>query len=452
MPRWYKGFYCYGKPQKVVEDIRKMVHWNHLGNIVPVVRVEKRAEKGRFFLFLAVESPALGEMPEKVKTTLLLHPSLKTPIPKPFDYEEIKTAVDAELDVHNYARSIPYPYNALPLFSVEDPFCAVDTAMDQNDDVEDMLINTQRYDRLMLWASALGSGSWNTFSTACKTLGLDNDGSKSRSIFRNLRLLGHLEASRNGAYWSVAPSVLAQLDYLPQQGEYFLCGRRDAEMLQALRADVDAFQEHLQAEGNGPATVILRMADTDKLTSKVTTNRPERALSLANNVAYRLARFLPPLEDWMNGLDDLTSILPHMFTIKRFDGTGFVEETFQGKSGLYELWPLEASTVTTKPQYTLFYSEKNNQWHRGDWYGLRFLSLQSGGKPGSVLYEPSTGRLAVPRTWHWPEIYERALVLASGQLPVHRASWLIYESIGLELLSTLTAKLNLNIEEASLHA
>ena len=429
-----------------------MVHLNQLGNIVPVVRVEKQAKKGRFLLFLAVESSALGEMPERVKTTLLLHPLLKTPISQPFGYEEIRTTVGAELDVHNYARSIPYSYTTPPSFSTEDPFGVVDTAMNHNDGVEEMLINTQSYDRLMLWASALGSGSWNTFSTACKTLGLDKDGSKSRTILRNLRLLGHLESSRNGAYWSVAPSVVAQLSYLPQQGEYFLCGQRDVEILQALRAGADAFQEHPQAEGDGPATIRLRMADANKLTSTVLTIRHERALSLANSVAYRLARLLPPLVDWMNALDSLTSILPHMFTVKRFDGTGFAEETFEYKSGLYELWPIEGSTVTTRPQYTLFYSEESKRWHRGDWYGLRFLALQLGGKPDSVLYEPSTGRLAVPRTWHWPEIYERALVLASGQLPIHKTSWLIYESIGLELLSTLTAKLNLNTEEASLHA
>src|SRR5205809_4608706 len=106
MPRWYKGFYCYGKPQKVVEDIRKMVHWNHLGNIVPVVRVEKQAKHGRFLLFLAIESAVLGEIPEHAKSALLYHPILKTPIPKPsFNYEEIRTTVGAELDVHNYALS-----------------------------------------------------------------------------------------------------------------------------------------------------------------------------------------------------------------------------------------------------------------------------------------------------------------------------------------------------------
>src|SRR2546428_1873037 len=53
--------------------------------------------------------------------------------------------------------------------------------------------------------------------------------------------------------------------------------------------------------------------------------------------------------------------------------------------------------------------------------------FQSDGSPCPVLYEPAMGRLAIPLDWRWPELYERVLVLASGQLPVHRNPWLIYE-------------------------
>src|SRR5712691_4989081 len=154
MPRWYQGFECYGKPSNIVDNIRNIVRWNDLGNMVPVVRVEKQAKRGRFLLFLAIESTALGEIPERVSSTVLHLPALKVPIRKPFDYEEIRSAVDAELDVHNYASSIPYPYQRFEARTVENPFDAADTIVDSSSNVDDLLIGTQRYDRLMLWISA----------------------------------------------------------------------------------------------------------------------------------------------------------------------------------------------------------------------------------------------------------------------------------------------------------
>lgn len=454
MPRWYRGFDCYGKPESVVENIGKLVQRNNLSNVVPVVRVEKQAGHGQFLLFLAIESPIVGEIPERVQSTLLHLPILKKPYLEPFTYEEIRSTVGAKLefDVHNYAQSIPYPYKRFQSFSDENPFDVLDKIPEQSVDVDSILNRTRHYDQLMIWASANGSGSWNTFQNACQTLGLDNDGFTSRRILRNLRLLGHIETSNNGAFWSVAPTVLARSDSSTDEEEYFVCGQRDIEMLQALRL-LTNLREFPQRDGNAPATIQVLMTDSKQLLKSLKETRSIRQLRIAKNLDNRLARLVPPLNDWMNKLEKLDGILPHMFTVKRFSGISFVEDTFhQGKSGFYELWALERSALSNRPQYILFYDAVGNRWLRGDWYGLRFLALQLSGSPCPVRYEPSTCRLAVPKEWRWPELYERVLVLASGQLPIYRNSWLIYDSIGPDLLNILITKLNLNKEEASLNA
>src|SRR5260370_11615227 len=446
MPRWYQGFECYGKPSNVVDTIRNIVRWNDLGNTVPVVRVEKEAKRGRFLLFLAIENSIRGEVPEGVRATVFHLPALRTPIPKPFDYEEISSAVGAELDVHNYAHSIPYPYKRFEARIVENPFDIAETMMDSSSDVDDLLIGTQRYDRLMLWISAVGSGSWEAFRSACQTLQLDNDGSKSRSILRRLRLLGHLESSYDGSYWSIAPSILVSFS----DGRYFLCGQRDVAMLQALHK-VANVQEYPQ-NGNAPAVIRVSVSKTAQVIALSETSADHQKLRILENVAYRLAHFLPSLNDWMNTLGQLEGLLPHMFTLKKYDGTSFVNTTFQEQIGFYEWWPLERTAITSRPLYTLFYDAVSQRWLRGDWYGLRFLSLQSSGDPCPVHYETSTGRLAIPQRWRWPELYERALVLASGQLPAEHNSWLIYEAIQPNLLDCLSTKLNLKREETPLHA
>lgn len=59
-----------------------------------------------------------------------------------------------------------------------------------------------------------------------------------------------------------------------------------------------------------------------------------------------------------------------------------------------------------------------------------------------------TERLAIPIYQRWPEIYERALVLASGQLPTYQGSWLLYDKVEREVVRQLTKKLNVKWEEA----
>lgn len=455
MPRWYKGFQCRGNVQTIIEDIRKIVQWHKLGSMVPILRIEKlegkRTRHQKFWLFLAIESPNIGEIPEKVQSTLFHIPALSWPEKEPFTYEQIRTMVGPEQEVHNYARSIPYLFHDTQSLAHEDPFDQSDTILGQNDQEENILKRTKSYDQLMLWLSAIGSGSWHMFRSACQALDLDHDGFQSRRILRNLRLLGHIESSRSGTSWMVAPPVLALKNGAvdEEEREYIFCGARDNMLLLALHS-IARVQTLPQRDGNAPAALHVWARESIKVISYLTGIPSTLQLSITNNASHQFARLLPPLADWMHSLEVLDGVMSYMFDVKKFSGNSFIDDTFQDKSGFYQLWLPEQHATVKKLQYTLFYDEESHHWLRGDWYGLRFLSRQLDNIPCPVRYEAGSRSLAVPKEWRWPELYERALVLASGLLPSQRDSWLVYDNIGPEVVHELSVKLNL--EEETPHA
>jgi hypothetical protein len=442
--------------QTIIEDIRKIVQWHKLGNTVPVLRIEKLAGKRtryqKFWLFLAIESLNVGEIPEKVQSTLFHIPALSWPEKEPFTYEQIRTMVGPEQEVHNYARSIPYLFHGPQILVHEDPFDQSDMMLVQNDQEENMLERIKRYDQLMLWLSAIGSGSWHMFRSACQALDLDHDGFQPGRILRNLRLLGHIESSRSGTSWIVAPPVLVLQNSAAdeEEREYFFCGARDNMLLQALHSIAKVQTLPHRDGGNAPAALHVWARESIEVISYLTGIPSTLQLSITNNASHEFARLLPPIADWMHSLEVLDGVMPYMFDVKKFSGNAFIDDTFQGKSGFYQLWLPEQPTTLKKPQYTLFYNAESHQWLRGDWYGLRFLSRQLDNIPCPVRYEAESRSLAVPKEWRWPELYERALVLASGMLPSQRGSWLVYDNIGPEVVHELSVKLNL--EEETSHA
>lgn len=451
MPRWYKGFQCRGNVQATIKAIRKVVQRHKLGSMVPVLRTEKlegkRTKYQKFWLFLAIESPNIGELPEKVQSTLLHVPALRRPEREPFTYEQIQTMVGPEHEVHNYARSIPYHPHTAKNLAYADPFDQDDTIPDQNNQEDNILDRTKRYDQLMLWLSAIGSGSWYMFRSACQTLGLDYDGSQSRRIFRNLRLLGHIESLRSGSLWTVAPPVLTLLSEGDKgEREYLFCGGRDNTLLQSL-SNIAKVRALPQRDGNAPAALYVETREAIETIPHIRGISSTRQSTITNNASYEFAKLLPPLAAWMRHLEVLEGIMPHMFETKKFNGNIFVDDVFQYKSGFYQLWLNEHYVSEKRLQYTLFYDETSGHWLRGDWYGLRFLSRQLDNSPCPVRYEPVSRLLAIPKEMRWPELYERALVLASGRLPNKSDSWLIYDNIEPKVVHEFSTKLNLREEE-----
>jgi hypothetical protein len=444
MPRWYKGFQCGGtKPQILVDQLAKQVQRYDLGHLIPVVRVEKRAGRGGYYLFLAIESPVIGQVPEVVQSSLIQFRLLGHALDQPFTFDEIRQMVGAEHSVHDYVRLIPYVRSSTAPTS--DPFEEIGVEeLEKAVASDEIVARTQRYDRLLGWLSATGQGSWQVFQNTWQILeGKDNP----QHVLRRLRLLGHIETSADRKHWAMAPSTIFPITSGARAGQWALCGQRDTKLLQSFRQHVGV-EIIPQEQGDGPATVYLQARNLEQLaTTLETISRPVYQVEQAG---MNLARVLPPLDEWKRSLETLQGIRPHAYTMKCFNGNGFAEVNFSGKSGLYELWPLEGSStgrMAIRPEYVLYYDAVGDRWRRADWYGLRFLARYDAGQSCPVQFRTTLHQLAVPIDWRWPEIYERAMVLASGRLPGCRKGWLIYDNVGIELFEELRHKLRLSEEE-----
>jgi len=444
MPRWYKGFQCGGvEPQVLVDQIAKQVQRNDLGRLVPVVRVEKRARRSGYYLFLGIESPVIGQVPEEVQPLLRCFPQIGHALNQPFTFDEIRPMVGAEHSVHDYVRLIPYVPRSLPPSS--DPF--EEAGIEEKTVVHDEIASrTQQYDRLLAWLSATGQGSWQTFQHAWQSLEIAD---RPQHVLRRLRLLGHIETSVDRKRWTIAPSVVFPINSGERVGRWVLCGQRSTRLLQRFhqRANVEIIP---QPQGDGPAAVYLDVTSASDLAAILET--AGQTVYQVEQPGLTLARVLPSLDGWKQSLESLQGIRPHDFTLKRFTGNFFDEVHFSGESGLYELWPLQvrgSGLSGTRPNYTLYYDATEDRWLRADWYGLRFLARYNAGQQCPVQFSSDRNQLAAPADWRWPEVYERALVLASGRLPLRKNGWLMYEHVGAELVDELCNKLRLIDEEST---
>ncbi len=439
MSVWYAGFLCNRHRDELISTLSRAIARNDLGDIVPVMQVERRAGR-QFYLFLGINTEIPGVWPSAADA--LTRPGL---LPNnrlgPFTQDQIRGMCSGDIDVHRYASALRY-WRA-PAEPYDDPFAGDEPIEEAETRQEQIMSATQRYDQLLLWLSAAGSGSWQSFRAAFDDLGLSTVSSTARRAGRRLRLLGHLELSPDGSRWWATPPAVVRVDW-SQDETYTLCGARDSTLLATLdrMAEVEVLPQH----GLAPATVRIRAINGGALVDSLPRwGDDERMEVIASTAAF--ATHLPSLEEWKASLQPI-SIHPEMFELKRFDGERFVDAPFDGESGFYEFSPMSGTRGgTNRPHYNLFYDRRSSSWLRGDWYGLRFLALYECGEPSRVLYNPALARLAVPVVWRWPEIYERALVLASGKLPVRQGSWLVYESVAQQSAEALRLKLGLEMEE-----
>jgi hypothetical protein len=435
--RWYSGFSYKGKPQTLVTLISQKVNDYDLSKYIPLIRIEKKAKKGQFYFFVAIESEQPGEHPSQVKDYLIPLPCFQYPIKgKPsFTYEEIKPMVGVAHEVHDYTN--PIPYEVAPSLESEDPFASFWVSYPAE---EYQLESAQKYQDLLYWLSAYGRGSWELFKQVCQTLNILHP----TRVIRRLKLLGHLETSANGKQWSIAPTTLVHLNSAGGCSNFILCGQQSPILLKQLKrfAKIYAVEQHLPY---APSVKIISFSESIVLTEVIDTIKQELGLSIYNagNAALTLSSILPSLKEWQLGLNSLPGIVNSLYDWKYYQNGDFIPCSLPQLPGLYQMWSSEKSD---KPILTIFYEAQTDTWRQGDWYGLRFLALQIEKQECIARYEKDSLRLAIPCAQRWPELYERALVLASGKLPKYKETeggnlWLIYENISFALVEILTQKL-----------
>lgn len=433
--KWYRGYQVFGHRDHHINNISSLVRQNDLGSIIPCLHIEKRSQR-EFYLFLGFNTDQKGEVPPHI-SGILDSITIGHPVGD-FEYSEIKPMISAGIDTENYRRTIAY---RLPVF----------TPSTNPLDLSDLEPQTEQLptpeklaalNRLLYWLSAAGAGSWLTFKNVCDLLTMATTGLDARHIFRRLRLLGHVEyVTANGSKWAICPPTLVQSS---RTGCYFLTGQRTPKLL-AYLAEYAEVEEQPQPTGEAPELVQPRFSSAEAARQAIGNGQID--LSWAGLASLRLAQILPDLTGHLVSLTPVSGFALSNFTLEQWQGRAYVETHFQQQAGLYRLTPREDNS-RLYPQ-TLYYDAEAYQWRSGPWYDLRYLAQQAAGEPCPVRYHPIQQRLSIPASYRWPDLYERALVLASGLLPLRSPdnNWFYFSDISPELAQTLADKLSATIEE-----
>lgn len=434
--RWYMGFKQKTnklKPEHLIEVISKSVQSGNLVQYLPLLRIEKNP-KGEYYFFVAIESINIGNIPSEVDSFIkdLKEKCFNFPVDKrrnQFTIDQIKPMVGVAHDVQDYTN--PIPYRLQPKTIRESPLILVPNSETQSLSDEQIRQFSTKHEHLLYWLSALGSGTWESFKKTCEILGL----AEPKRILRRLKLLNHLSTSGNGSKWQVNPPSLIHTGTNSETGDrtFLLYGQRSHKFLQKLKT-LGSLKVNQQPRGEALQRIELI------LPSQI---RDEILIQRMQTYGYSINFTHPPsilsLNDWQNSLTRIEG-LTFDFDLKRFDGTNFIDCTFQEETGFYQFWTRDSSPQL---RYSFFYDQKTGSWLQGDWYGLRFLAILSIGQNVEVHYNPEAKKLEVPITQRFPELYESYLVMALGLLPTYDSHLLIYERISLQLATELTIKLNI---------
>ena len=440
MERRYVPVRAFGDPMQVFERIRQALQTEKLTRVIPAVKFERGA-RGEFFVFLTVQGTDDVDFLSQVQTIFTQWNLKGNIIPSFLFYDDIKSMVSrTEIETHSLNaltyRSL-WSNDAGDPFDLSDAFSTVETVSDPS--------LGDRYNRLLHWLSATAEGTWQTFKNICSVLQLVNDVNTERSIFRRLTLLGHIESSENGQNWSICPTALVQCP--TDQDVYILTGQQTPML-------IEQFMEHYevkllpQPNYQGPSCVRVNSIFTDDVALNGFN------IVHAGTVSVQLAQLLPDLEGWKDILPAIDRLSTTTYNIEIWNGRKYMQcdnfyernGRYYGESGLYRL---TKKAENNHYQIVLYFDEPNQRWLRGDWYGLRFLAYNSTGRHFEVKYESSANELIIPNEEHWALLYERALVLASGMLPVRDKSfrWLKYTNISNVLVQLLAEKLSITITE-----
>ncbi|QEQ01346.1 hypothetical protein FFX45_08095 [Thermosynechococcus sp. CL-1] len=439
--RWYMGFKQRTnklKPEQLIEVISRSVQSRNLVQYIPLLRIEKKP-KGEYYFFVAIESIKMGDIPSEVDSFIkdLKEIFFNFPVDKKrnqFTIDDIKPMVGAAHDVQDYTN--PIPYRSQQKIIRESPLDLVDSTNTQNLSDEQIRQFSTKHEHLLYWLSASGSGTWESFKKTCEILDLPEP----KRILRRLKLLNHLITSDNGSKWQVNPPSLVHVgtDSEPSDQTFLLHGQRSHRFLQRLR-EFGSLEERHQPRGEAPRRIKLILSS--QITDEILAQRMQ-------NYGYSIKFTQPPsilsLNDWQNSLSRIDSILTFNFDLKRFDGTDFVDCTFQNQTGFYQFL---AKDSTSQLRYSFFYDQNRDQWLQGDWYGLRFLAILSLGQNVEFYYDRQEKTLAIPMAQRLPEIYESHLVMASGMLPTYRDGFLIYNRISSRLAREISEALKITLTE-----
>jgi hypothetical protein len=435
MERWYIAFNTVGSPYHILNKLEHAVRQHQLGDFVVRFCCERGAgrRRGQFYVFIGVASEQKGIIPSEIYHefyTLLQR--LKLHDNNLYVYfDDVKKMVTKELEIHNLRQ-----IKRLRLDKLEpsDPFNYASKESIQQRDID---LN-DAYNKLLYWMSAYGRGTWQQFRMACKELGLDPSGEHSRRIMRRLRSLGHVELTRDGQNWLIAPTCLIETGADARPCCTFLAGQRSPALLRTLK-DSTYTETEPQPYGDAPETVRVTFTSREHAENLIHDLSPQHhPVYLAGQAGLKIASTLPDLVSWEAHLPVL-SVVKGYYTYEQWLNDGFYPIELPRETGLYRL--THVATHFDHPQLTLFYDSERDTWRKGDWYGLRYLMLRRTGQTCEFHYDHNLSALSISLDHRLPDLYERSLVLASGRLPIFRYAQVIFGGVPETLAHILANKL-----------
>lgn len=457
--RWYKVFLIQGYQERrknVIGDIQTLITKNNLSEHIPFMHIEQTSASSMdSYVFLLIKSEILYKLPPELDKHLIQilgsqQYRLNIRFPKYLNfryYDEIidflkekRKQVKNKLEMYNFGITIPYK----PVVSTDDsnPFNlegAISTAIVDS-------LPPENYDFLLYWLSSLGSGSWESFRSACNMLQIPEP----KRVLRRLKLLGHIETSADGSRWSGTPIALASIKASqPNSQEFILCGQRSSNFLDIL-GELTFIEYIEQPKGNAPLCIRVQLgADSEAIDQLLEVLR-DRHIPIQNvgNASLKFAEVLPTWQEWMQTLPRISApILGYDYEYYDIQQEKFIKCNFPNHTGMYQLKHQKLLQITP---HICFFDKASDRWFQGDWYGLRFLALQYSDQRLMAKYDRATNNLYIPWSQRWSEIYERALVLSSGCLPSevktnHFGRTLQYQNVQAEVAELLASKLNISL-------
>lgn len=440
--RRYVGVQTAGRTAQVLERIRQVVRSCNQTHAIPIIKVEKKA-RGQFYIFLAVEGVEGSRLPDPI-TGVLRMAGLTGRHHWPLTLAEIKYMVSAA-EVETYGFSA-LSYKPLWERDVGNPYDLSDEIA-PGAEAEAPQVG-EKYDQLLYWLSATAEGTWEAFVRACAALGLAADAKYARRILRRLMLLGHIECSKDGSAWAICPPALVLCP--AKSGVGFLCGQRTPKLLKILEG-LWTLTECPQPERLGPSRIEVTCGSPAEGVLELPSGI---ALHVTGSTSTRLAGLLPDLEGWKDALTTVEKLNTTNCSVERWDGRQYAScpdfyqrnDDYFGAAGLYRL-----TRQANSYRMILYFDPARQRWLKGDWYGLRFLVYRDAGQGCEAVYRADTNELLVPAEERWPLLYERALVLATGQLPrpAENQKWLRYEGVSGDLAQPLTSRLTVSVKDAT---
>jgi hypothetical protein len=432
--RKYWVFRVHSTPDAIVGRLTDFVTTNGLRERIPYFCLEKFVRKRgqhEFFVFLSIAGEEPDQIPQEIREGLSYVGINHLYVDSPLTYDQIKpiASLEASLESVSYARRIDY--SPPEVIRPDNPFDLV-TASEPDETPR------EAYNRLLYWMSATGKGTWQAFREACGALKLSTY-TEARIIFRRLRLLGHVEHLDNGSHWAICPSSLVRVSderYL----RYFLAGAQVPVLVNEILA-FDGIEVENWGNRGGSDSVFITfnsLFDVQRVVS--TLQQTYNHFRDVGTASARLADALPDLNGWYHEVLSPIGVASDRYWLTQWNGEDFETSVAQATSaGMYRLKSLDDKTPELC--YYYYFDPERHQWFQGDWYGLRFLANWRLGIQAQLNYDPTLEQLFVPDDNHLPDLYERALVLASGKLPSAVYSGLVYDNVTVSLAETICSKL-----------